>query len=115
MYRAKPVTQRDGSSLANSNCRMASIATGIDFQTKGATKSTGAEMRSRQSDQSGGTDSSDAREAWQSYNQSLTVRDGATFDNALADLKAGHFVHLDVWAASVRGVCLSGSGAYGHT
>jgi hypothetical protein len=30
MYRATPVTQRDGSALANSNCRMASVATGMD-------------------------------------------------------------------------------------
>lgn len=30
-------------------------------------------------------------------------------------LEGGRLVHLDVWAATVGGPCLSGSGAYGHT
>ena len=115
-YRPAPVTQRDGSSLANSNCRMASIATGLDFHTLGAKKSTGAKMRSYTSDQSGGTDSGDADEAWaQGYGEDLNVEDGKSFDDALAALQEGHLVHLDVWHASVGGPCLSGSGAYGHT
>ena len=47
-YRAAPVTQRDGSELANSNCRMASGCSGIDYQTKGRIKGMGgAEMRER--------------------------------------------------------------------
>jgi hypothetical protein len=114
-YRAIPVTQRDGSALANSNCRMASIATGIDFQTGGALTSTGSEMRARQSDQSGGTDSGDAAEAWDSYDEELRIRDGASFGDALADLNAGRLVHLDVWQAACAGPCMSGTGQFGHT
>ncbi len=115
MYRATPVTQRDGSALANSNCRMASVATGIDYHTLGAIVSTGAEMRSRQSDQVGGTDSGDAAKAWASYGQDLRIMDGSTFDDALADLDVGRCLQLDVWHAAAQGPCLSGSGAYGHT
>jgi hypothetical protein len=115
-YRPKPVTQRDGSKLASSNCRMASICTGLDYDTRGGKTSTGAKMRTYTTDQSGGTDSGDAKEAWsKGYNESLTVRDGLTFDAALSDLAAGRLVHLDVWAATLGGVCLSGAGGYGHT
>ena len=116
VYRASPVSQRDGTTLANSNCRMASIATGIDFHTNGGTTSTGAEMRARQSDQAGGTDSGDAAEAWASYGQSLRIRDGETFDDARADLVAGRFVHLDIWAKAMAPAgCPSGTAEYGHT
>lgn len=114
-YRAAPVTQRDGSPLASSNCRMASIATGLDHESRGSQLSTGAAMRARQDDQSGGTDSADAAQAWGTYGRTLVIRDGATFEDALADLDAGRLVHLDVWAADCAGPCLSGSGAYGHT
>ena len=73
-------------------------------------------MRTYTSDQSGGTDSGDATEAWQrGYGQTLTVRDGRPFNDMLDDLRAGREVHLDVWHAAVGGPCLSGSGAYGHT
>jgi hypothetical protein len=118
-FKPSPVTQRDGSSLANANCRMASIATGIAYETSNGTTSTGSKMRSYSGDTSGGTSSSDAVHAWSTgYSRSLSVRDGRTFDDALADLRAGRFVHLDVWHAGVGsapGICLSGSGAYGHT
>lgn len=110
------VTQRDGSALASSNCRMASIAMGLDYETQGAETSTGAKMRTYTDDQSGGTDSGDARQAWdRGYGESLRVMDGHTFAEALDDLRAGRAVHLDVWHAKVKGPCLSGSGAYGHT
>jgi hypothetical protein len=115
-YRPAPISQRDGSALANSNCRMASIATGLDYDTRGAKRSTGSKMRTYTSDQSGGTDSGDAKQAWSNgYGEGLTVRDGGSWSDALADLRAGRLVHLDVWAATVGGPCLSGSGAYGHT
>ena len=117
-YRPAFVTQRDGSSLANSNCRMASIAMGLayDASPQGSKTSTGAKMRSHQDDQSGGTDSGDARQAWsRGYSEELRVMDGHAFDDVLADLKAGRAVHLDVWHAKLNGPCLSGSGAYGHT
>jgi hypothetical protein len=114
-YRAIAVSQRDGSALANSNCRMASIATGIDYHTRGEILSSGWDMRIRQSDQQGGTDSGDAAEAWDSYGQELRIRDGLGWSDALADLEAGRLVHLDVWAEACAGPCLSGTGAYGHT
>jgi hypothetical protein len=115
-YTPTPITQRDGSSLANSNCRMASIATGLDYDTKGAKKSTGKAMRSKQDDQSGGTDSGDAKQAWdRGYGENLSIRDGETWADLLGHLRDGHLVHVDVWHASVGGPCLSGSGAYGHT
>jgi len=94
---------------------MASIATGIDYDTQGQTKSTGKDMRDRQPDKVGGTDSGDAVRAWESYGQKLVVRDGQSFDQALVDLKAGRLVHIDVWHATCGGPCLSGSGGYGHT
>ena len=115
-YRAKPVTQRDGSKLASSNCRMASIATGVDYQTLGKKTSTGAKMRASQDDQAGGTDSGDARQAWsRGYSEALVVRDGDPWSQVLSDLKAGRLVHLDVWHATAGGPCLSGTGKYGHT
>lgn len=116
-YLPAPVTQRDGSALASSNCRMASIACGLDYETLGAETSTGATMRSYTDDQSGGTDSGDAKQSWdRGYSESLTIRDGGTFDDVMADLQGGHLVHLDVWAAACGGpVCQSGSGEYGHT
>jgi hypothetical protein len=118
-YRPKFVTQRDGSALANSNCRCASIAMGLayDADPQGSKTSTGSKMRSYMDDQSGGTGSDDASQAWdRGYDESLRVRDGHTFADALADLKAGRIVHLDVWAAKMSGSpCISGSGAYGHT
>lgn len=114
-YRPEFVTQRDGSALANSNCRMASIAMGLDLETVGGKTSTGSKMRSYTDDQSGGTDSGDARQAWdRGYGASLIVRDGHTFDDALDDLREFRGVNLDVWHATVGGPCLSGSGAYGH-
>jgi hypothetical protein len=114
-YRAVAITQRDGSELASSNCRMAAGATGIDYHTLGSITSSGSAMRSRQSDQSGGTDSSDLAEAWRSYGQSLGVVSSGTWANAEADLRGGRLVMIDVWHASAGGPCLSGSGAYGHT
>jgi len=114
-YRAAPVTQRDGSALASSNCRMAAIATGIDHESAGSRLSSGSAMRARQDDQSGGTDSSDAAQAWATYGRELRIRDGETFEGALEDLEAGRLVHLDVWHAAAAGPCLSGSGNYGHT
>jgi len=113
--RPKFVSQRDGSALANSNCRMASICMGLDHHTRGMKTSTGGKMRSYTDDQSGGTDSGDARESWKrGYGQSLIVNDGDLFDRALVALRAGKVVHLDVWHATLGG-CVSGTGAYGHT
>ena len=116
-YRPAFVTQRDGSSLANSNCRMGSVSMGIDLESRGEVLApTASKMRSHTSDQSGGTDSGDAKEAWsRGYGRTLIVKDGGTFDQALDYLREFRAVHLDVWHASVGGPCISGSGAYGHT
>ncbi len=116
-YRPAFVTQRDGSSLANSNCRMASISMGLayDASPQGSKTSTGKEMRTYTDDQSGGTDSGDAKQAWdRGYDEGLRVMDGNSFDSALADLRAGRLVHLDVWHAKAY-ACRSGDGTYGHT
>src|SRR5262245_10909828 len=111
-YRADAVTQRDGSALQNSNCRMASIATGLDYHTLGAKTSTGAKMRQSQDDQSGGTDAGDAKQAWaRGYSETLVIRDGNTWADALDDLRDGRLIHLDVWHVTVGGPCLSGSGS----
>jgi hypothetical protein len=113
MYRAKPVTQRDGGPLANSNCRMASAATGLDFDTLGKKTSTGSKMRARSGDPSGGTTASDAARAWDTYDEVLSVQNGKGWDDVIASLKAGRLVHLDVWAATCGGPCCKS--ACGHT
>jgi hypothetical protein len=95
---------------------MASIATGLDYDTKGAKTSSAARMRKYTDDQSGGTDALDAKEAWsRGFSEVLTIRDGNTFDDLLADLRAGKGVHIDVWHAAAGGPCMSGSGGYGHS
>jgi len=89
---------------------------GLDYETSGAKKSTASKMRSQTADQSGGTDSGDAREAWdRGFDESLDIEDGKTYDDVDASLKAGYMVHLDVWHAAMDAGCISGSGAYGHT
>jgi hypothetical protein len=93
---------------------MVGIAVGIDYHTLGDITSTGAEMRKRQDDQVGGTDSHDSAQAWLTYGQNLRIMDGSTFDDAIQDLRDGRCLQLDVWHATAQGPCLSGSGAYGH-
>jgi hypothetical protein len=48
------------------------------------------------------------------YNEELGVGNGQTFDDALELLRGGRCLQLDVWHATCRGPCLSGSGEYGH-
>ena len=116
VYRADPVSQVDGSRLQYENCRMASAATGLDFHTLGKKKSNGATMRHYSGDNAGGTGADDAARAWKSgYAETLDIRNGHTFDDAIRDLKAGHLIHLDVWHAASGGPCMSGSGRYGHS
>lgn len=115
IYRAEPVTQRDGSQLANSNCLMAAAAVGLDFHTLGAKTSTGAKMRDHSGDTSGGTNTDEILRAWdQGYQEIAHDRDGRSFDELLDDLWAGRLVMIQVWHATVGGPCLSGSGQYGH-
>jgi len=112
-YRAAPVTQRDGSSLENSNCRYASIATGIDYHTLGKTKSTGKKMRDYSNDPSGGSWSADGVRAWENgYDMKLGVDDGETWDDAVDMLHEGRLVHLEVWSAQTGGPCCTS--ACGH-
>jgi hypothetical protein len=113
MYRAKPVTQQDGSPHANSNCRLASAATGLDFDTLGKKTSTGKEMRRRSGDPSGGTTASDAVRAWATYSETLSTQNGKPWGDVIASLNAGRLVHLDVWAARAGGPCCKS--AVGHT
>lgn len=114
-YRADPVTQRDGSPLANSNCLMAAAAVGLDYHTLGAKTSSGAKMREYSGDTSGGTNTDEIVRAWQTgYGEEAHNRDGRPFDDVLADLWDGRLVMIQVWHATVGGPCLSGSGAYGH-
>jgi hypothetical protein len=112
-YRADPITQQDGSALANSNCRMASAAMGIDYHTLGGTTSTGKKMRDYSGDPDGGTTSDDAVKAWKHYGETLSVRDGQSFGEVLDALREGRLVHLDVWAATADGPCSDGN--VGHT
>lgn len=115
MYRAVNVTQKDGSALQWSNCRMAVAATHLDFHTQGAKKSTGAKMRSYQDDQSGGTDSGDARTAWErGYDEQLVIRDGRYWADLVEDRQRGWFVSVDVWYASLPIRCQQ-NGQFGHT
>ena len=113
--RPKPVTQRDGTALQNANCRMASVSTGLDHHTVGARTSTAGKMRSYTSDQTGGTGSDDAKEAWlRGFKQSLVTKDGGPWSGVIAALKEGRGVNLDVWHALLFSGCISGAGRYGH-
>lgn len=113
-YRAKHVTQKDGSSLQWTNCRMAALATHLDFHTQGKKTSTAKEMRSRQQDQSGGTDAYDAQRAWNTYSESLVIRNGKYWADLVRDREKGWFISLDVWYALIADRCQT-SGNVGHT
>jgi hypothetical protein len=115
VYRAKHVTQWDGSALAAGNCRMAVAATHLDYHTQGAKTSTGGKMRSFQDDQSGGTDSQDAQKAWaRGYGETLVIRDGYTWDKLEEDRAAGRFIELDVLYSILTNRCQEASN-FGHT
>jgi hypothetical protein len=114
-YRAKHVTQWDGSSLAASNCRMAVAATHLDYHTQGKKTSTGAKMRSLQDDQSGGTDSGDAQRAWsRGYQELLVIRDGSTWERLEDDRALGRFIAVDVLYSFITNRCQQAS-SFGHT
>jgi hypothetical protein len=115
-YRAKAITQRDGSPLQNSNCLMAAAAVGLDYHTLGGKTSTGKQMRAYSGDLSGGTNTDEIERAWQrGYEEDPVTRDGQPWAKVLEDLAAGRLVMLQVWAATVGSqLCLSGTGQYGH-
>lgn len=114
-YRAKHVPQADGSPLQWSNCRMAVLATHLDFHTQGKKTSTGAKMRAAQDDQQGGTDADDARRAWErGYGETLVIRNGKYWAKLLDDRAQGRFISLDVWYATLPDRCQT-SANFGHT
>lgn len=114
-YRARHVTQKDGSALQWQNCRMAVGATHIDFHTRGNIVTDAAKMRSHQTDMVGGTDADDLRKAWErGYGQVLVIRNGRYWKDLLADRKAGRFVAVDVWYADLPDRCQTAA-SFGHT
>lgn len=116
-YRAKHVTQWDGSALASANCRMASIATMLDTRTEGDKTSSGKAMRSHTDDQSGGTDAGDAKQSWaRGYAEDIVIGDGGTWSSVKSHLAGGKGVTVDVWYASLSSDnrCQS-SANFGHT
>jgi hypothetical protein len=115
-YRANPVTQRDGSTLQNSNCLMAAASVGLDYHTLGKKTSTGSKMRQYSGDLTGGTNTDEIERAWKrGYEEDPISRDGQPWSKVIQDLGEGRLVMLQVWAATVGSqLCLSGTGQYGH-
>jgi hypothetical protein len=71
--------------LENSNCRMASIACGLDYDTKGAKKAPAPRCGPSPTTRPG-TDSSDAKQAWsRGYGKASPSRDGQTWGKVLED------------------------------
>ena len=71
-YTPRFVSQFDGSRLASVNCSMAAGAMLLDKQTRGKVQVTAADLRGRQSDQSGGTDLAAVAAAFKTYKASLS-------------------------------------------
>jgi len=68
----------EGTDHAWANCTMSSAATAIAYQQPaGGLTPWGGDLRHRQGDMSGGTDLYDARQAWSTYGETLTIRTGA--------------------------------------
>lgn len=60
------------------NCTMASGAMALAYQNpRGSKAPWGGDLRHRQSDQSGGTDLYDVKEAWAEYGETLTIKTGS--------------------------------------
>lgn len=94
---------------------MAVLATHLDFHTKGKKTTTAAKLRMFQDDQMGGTDSNDARIAWErGFAEELVIRDGQYWERLLEDRSRGWFIALDVWYARLpeRG---QKAADFGHT
>lgn len=96
MYRPKfrPQYPDPTTTLDWSNCTMASGAMALDFHTQGKVQKWGGELRKLQGDQVGGTDIGDLKTAWSKLGYTLTDRRGKTWNDVLADLKAGRGVVL---------------------
>lgn len=74
------------------NCTMSSGAMALDRHTLGKTQVWGGELRKHQSDQVGGTDLYDVRQAWTHYGQALDIRSGQGWAGVLLALKEGRGV-----------------------
>lgn len=70
-YTPRFVTQFDGSSHASVNCTPAAGAMLLDRQTGGRIQTSGADLRARQADQSGGMSLDGLAAAWKTYGQAL--------------------------------------------
>jgi len=72
------------------NCTMCSGAIALDFHTLGELGDKyGGNMRHRQGDLEGGTDLYDLRDAWEYYDQTLTIRSGAGWEALKEDRADG--------------------------
>lgn len=76
------------------NCTMAAGAMVLDFDTLGSKAVWGGDLRHHQSDQEGGTDLNDLKEAWAYYGQTLSIRSGNGWDDVQADRAAGRALVL---------------------
>lgn len=80
-------------------CTMESAAMALDFHTLGKLKLWGGNLvahcgRSASTIIGHGTSLNNAQTAWKYYGQTLTIKSGHTWNDLLADLKAGHGVVL---------------------
>lgn len=76
------------------NCTMSAGAMVLAFHTLGATDKWGGHLRHNQSDQSGGTDLNDLKQAWSAYGETLSIRSGAGWDDVEKDRAAGRAIVL---------------------
>lgn len=77
-----------------SGCTMTSSAVALAWATQGRLDKWGGDMRHRQGDLDGGTDLYDARDAFASYGESLTIRSGAGWGALREDRADGRYVVL---------------------
>lgn len=76
------------------NCTMTAGAMVLDFDTLGATAVWGGDLRHHQSDQEGGTDLNDLKQAWSAYGQTLSIRSGNGWDDVEQDRRDGRAIVL---------------------
>ena len=76
------------------NCTMASAGMALDYRTAGRLRKRGGDCRHAQSDGEGGTDLYDAAEAFATFGETLTIRSGRGWSDALASLEAGYGIIL---------------------
>jgi hypothetical protein len=93
-----------------SNCTMAAAGMALDYQTAGAKRKRGGDMRHKQGDNDGGTDLYDAADAWASYGEELHIKSGDGWGKVIDHLEAGRGVILQ----GTGGVAGCGDYAGGH-